>query len=133
MIRSILLYGLECKILTSSELTSLERFQNKVIRWLSRCHACVTKVSNADLRRILKVPSIYSVLRHRRLGFLRPLLREDHGCMAVRAALWGRYPWEPHGIRIARLNLFGEDLSILCQRGDFIFLVGKAIMASLAA
>jgi len=94
MVRSVLVYGLETGHITKAQGERLEKLQTRALRWLSRTPAHITGEPSETLRARLKVPTIESYLRWRRLSWLQNALGHPETHVQVLASLFGRVSWD---------------------------------------
>lgn len=94
LVRSVLLYGMECWGLTKGQLRQLEQFQNRALRWIVRSPAHISHESNEALRRRLGVCTVESQLRVMRLKWLRAALNAPEHHLQPLCALFGTLPWD---------------------------------------
>ena len=123
LVRTMLLYALEVRVLTHQQLVKLERFQMKCLRHITRQPAHISRTSNDEIRERCNTHTIESVLRARRLKWtqhvVRPAFRgADHGydaSLAVRAAIFGTLELESgnHASASARRSQWMHDVKIL--------------------
>ena len=93
---TILLNGLECRNLTKTQITKLERYQIRAIRHLTCSPAHITFESNEKLRKRTKVPTIESRLQRSRLNNLRTFFRDTEINQQLIGVMFGKSPWDPN-------------------------------------
>ena len=121
LIRSILCYGLECWHLQHGHLRELEQFQMRALRWLAKAPAHKTHETNEHLRTRLKVPTVESWVRYRRLTWLQDCVRHPMHHAQALCALFGGVAWDPLPPTfetVPYLQLLEQDLELLFPQGD---------------
>ncbi|CAK0882542.1 unnamed protein product [Prorocentrum cordatum] len=108
LVRSVGLYALEVAVMSKRELLRLESWQVRKLRGLLHSPAHINKLTNREIRRKARVPTVESTLQHRRLKWWRrvlwPVFRGPtpdlyDATLAVRAVIFGRFSFEPPGPR----------------------------------
>ena len=92
---TVLLNGMECRNLTKTQLSKLERYQIRQLRHLAHSPAHIYRESNEKLRRRLGVPTIESRLRRSRLNNLRNVFQHPDINQQLIAVLFGTSQWDP--------------------------------------
>ena len=92
---TVLLHGMDTKILTQRDVQTLERWQMSKLRHIAKSQAHVTRETNFSLRRRLKVFTIESNLRHQRLKFMQQVYQNPVTNAQLLASLYGTLPWDP--------------------------------------
>jgi len=93
---TVLLHGLDTKVLSKGDLDMLERWQMSKLRHISKSPAHITHETNCKLRKRLQVHTITSRLRHARLVFMRDIFKHPVTNAQLLAALYGTMTWDSH-------------------------------------
>ena len=91
---TVLLSGLDTKILALRDLDKLERFQMKSIRHIAQSQNHITKETNLHLRTRLGVPTITSKLQAARLRMYKDIFTYPTANQQVLAVLFGTVQWD---------------------------------------
>ena len=119
LVRTVMLYSMECRVLPKSQLQRLEAAQTRHIRRIIKEPAHVNRLSNEGVREKAGIESVQSWLQKLRLGLLRKMVREPN--QAVWAAIFG---WIGQGLpdgrvkKTERIDLIRDDLTELIRRLD---------------
>ena len=111
LVQSVLLYGLETGYMSKSQLSRLESLQNRALRRMLRIPVHITRVPNVEMRQRAGLHSVESLLRYKRLCWLREVLRNPHLHQQALCALFGTLPWHP-------ARLFWHSIPFLAQLKD---------------
>ena len=115
LVRTILVYGIEARVLSRAQVTRLECFQTRVLRRIGKSQSHITRESNDELRTRLEVPSVDSHICRTRLRMWQKLLANpiDSVISAVTGRIMGAQKWgsEPH------VKQLTNDLGVLAERG----------------
>ena len=93
MILTVLLYALECRVLTKGQLTRLEHFQMMSLRRIIKQPAHISRLSNETLQKRHGISSIESNLQVKRLKLWKTIINIE-GNIGVHAAMFGKFPWD---------------------------------------
>ena len=118
---TVLLHGMDTKILTQRDVQTLERWQMSKLRHIAKSQAHVTRETNFSLRRRLKVFTIESNLRHQRLKFMQQVYQNPVTNAQLLASLYGTLPWDPTlptCTNNRHMNQLYEDIVIAWTKGQ---------------
>ena len=113
LVRSIMTYGLEARLLTTSQLSRLEAAQTRHLRRIGESPAHIEHESNESLRERLHTPTFESWIRKLRLGIWRKLAL--HPQPAVTGSVLGPLNIDSHECNRERAVLLRNDL-IECSK-----------------
>ena len=115
LVRTILLYGMETRVLSKSQLMRLEGFQTRVLRRIGKSQSHVTHESNESLRTRLEVHSVDSYLCRTRIRMWQKMFASpiDSVQAAVLGKIQGGSTWGS-GPHTQQLIL---DVKELAERG----------------
>ena len=91
---TVLLSGLDTRVMGKGDLDILERFQMKCVRHITKSQAHVTKESNKRLRQRMNTPTIASRMQVSRLNFYRGVFQYPQTNAQVIAMLFGTSAWD---------------------------------------
>ena len=91
---TVLLSGLDTKVLSLQDIDKLERFQMRSIRHIAQSQSHITKETNHNLRRRLNVPTVTSKLQVQRLRMLKDIFTYPTANQQVLAVLFGTVQWD---------------------------------------
>ena len=111
---TVLLSGLDIRVLNKGELDMVERYQSRSLRHIARSPAHVHKETNEHLRERLGVNTIESLLQVQRLTFYRDIFMRPYLNRQVIAALFGHSVWDAHKPTIKTLPHLKQLHSDIC-------------------
>ena len=115
LVRTILVYGIETRVVSKAQMTRLECFQTRVLRRIGQSQSHITHESNEDVRLRLGVPSIESLMTKVRLRMWQKLA--SNPIPSVMAAVTGRIKGETHWGSGPHLRQLVDDLKQLGEMG----------------
>ena len=115
LVRTVLVYGLETRVLSKAQLMRVECFQTRVLRRIGESQSHLTHESNEDVRDRLKVPSIDSFLARTRIRLWQQITVNPNP--AVISAVTGRIEGEESWGSAPHLQQLCKDLSLLARQG----------------
>ena len=108
LVRTLLTYGMEARVLATSQISRLESAQTRHLRRIGESPAHIEHESNELLRARLKSPSIESWLRKLRLGMWNKLA--SHNQPAVTNSVLGGMNFDSHECNRERTKQLKDDL-----------------------
>ena len=115
LVRTILVYGIETRVVSKSQMTRLECFQTRVLRRIGQSQSHLTHESNEDVRVRLGVPSIESLMTKVRLRMWQKLA--SNPIPSVMAAVTGRIKGDTHWGSGPHIRQLADDLRQLAEVG----------------
>lgn len=102
--------------MNKGDLETLEKFQNRSIRHITKSPAHIDHVTNSDIRRDNDVPTITSMLRKHRLTFLKDVCQHPNENQQLIATMHGTCEWDttiPSSSNNAIVKQLNDDIHAL--------------------
>ena len=115
LVRTILLYGLETRVLSKAQLMRLEGFQTRILRRIGKSQSHITHESNESLRTRLEVHSVDSYLCRTRVRMWQKMVSSPID--SVQAAVVGRIQGGDMWGSGPHIHQLIADMKELAERG----------------